>query len=58
MSCVISDIEITYSDIEIHNAFGLVIGHVDRLHSHIFDINGTWEKEEHSQNGEQQAHND
>lgn len=49
---------ITYSDIEIHNAFALVIGHVDRLHSHVVDINGTWEKEEDSQAGEQQAHND
>lgn len=47
-----------YSNIEIHNVLGLVVGDINRLHPHIVHIDGAWEEEEHCQAREQQANND
>lgn len=47
-----------YSNIEIHNVLGLVVGDINRLHPHIVHVDGAWEEEEHCQAREQQANND
>lgn len=44
-----------YRDIEIDDPSVKVIGDVGRLHSHIGDINGAREQEEHRQARQQQA---
>lgn len=45
----------SYCDVEIDNPFVQVVGDVGGLHSHIGDINRSWEQKENSQSRQQQA---